>query len=249
MEIDYSAEWQRLTQHYAAVSDEELRELAAQFGDLTEIAQQVLRDEMRKRKLGDPSDPRRPEEQREVTRWADESWSSKSQAFVPAPQSLSGPGLPGIVPPSQWDTAPDQPEDDNGDEEEDQEREYTWKTLLCECETPEEAWQIHEVLRRAGIESWIEAPPRYATVPRVIVAADQLDQARQIAAQPIPQDIVDESKMTMPEFESPRCPRCKAEDPVLESVEPSNHWSCESCGYEWSEPVKDLDENGAAAPR
>jgi hypothetical protein len=47
-------EWQRLTAHYRELGDDELRELAADFNDLTETAQQVLRTEMRSRGLGDP---------------------------------------------------------------------------------------------------------------------------------------------------------------------------------------------------
>jgi hypothetical protein len=225
MEFDYAAEWQRLTEHYAEMSDEELRELAGQFGDLTEMAQQVLRDEMRKRRLGDPSAHREPEGLREETRRLGESRHAKAQ---------------GIVPPPQWDTALALPEEDDEPEQEneDQGHEYTWKTPLCECESRERAWQIYEMLRRAGIESWIEAPQQYSTDlngPRVIVAADQLDEARQIAAQPTPPDIVEESKLKVPEFESPRCPRCGASDPVLEDVDPCNAWSCEICGHQWTQ--------------
>jgi hypothetical protein len=238
MEIDFAAEWQRLTRHYAEMGDDELRELAGQFGDLTEMAQQVLRDEMRKRRLGDPGEHRKPESLREQTRRLRENRDAARK---------------GLVPPPQWDTALALPAEENGAEEEEQGHEYTWKTLLCECDTREEAWQIYEVLRRAGIESWLEAPGRYSELnvngPRVIVAADQLDQARQIASQPIPQDVIDDSKIRVPEFKSPHCPRCNAGDPVLESVDPSNAWSCECCGYEWAEPVRDLNGNGSMTAR
>jgi ribosomal protein L37AE/L43A len=77
--------------------------------------------------------------------------------------------------------------------------------------------------------------------PRVLVAADQLDQARAIAAQPIPQDIVDDSKTGAPEYEVPKCPKCGAEDPILESVEQANHWRCEQCEVEWTEPAEVTD--------
>ena len=53
MQADPIAEWQRLTEHYREMSDEELGELACDFDDLTETAQQVLRSEMRSRGLGD----------------------------------------------------------------------------------------------------------------------------------------------------------------------------------------------------
>ena len=203
------------------MGDEELRELADQFGDLTEMAQQVLRDEMRKRRLGDPGESEAP---RTETHRTSERRHSGSQALIPPP----------------WDTALVPAEEDDDAEREDQSHEYTWKTLLCECETKEQAWQIYEMLRRAGIESWIEAPRSYAlelASPRVVVAADQVEEARLIAAQPIPQEIAEQSKFAfnVPEFKSPHCPRCQAGDPVLESVDPCNAWSCEICGHEWTE--------------
>jgi len=62
---------------------------------------------------------------------------------------------------------------------------------LCECEEREEAWQIREVLRQAGIESWIEGQGSRVWDgmgnPRILVAADQFEQAREIATRPIPQ--------------------------------------------------------------
>ena len=73
------------------------------------------------------------------------------------------------------------------------------------------------------------------------LSADQLEQAKTVIAQPIPQDIINTWKelAEAPVYEIPRCPKCKALDAILESVEPSNRWLCESCGYTWSEPVLD----------
>jgi hypothetical protein len=215
MQIDHAAEWQRLTNLYREMWDDELLNLAEDFPALTELAQQVLRDELKKRGLGDARPP----------------------DGVPA-QSGPRDSSQGIVPPSQWETPLNLPQAEDAAEETALLHEYTWKTLLCECDTREEAWQIYEVLRRAHIESWIEAPGSRSvelSSPRVLVAADELDKAREITAQPIPQDIIEESKMKLPEFEPPTCPRCGAEDPVLESVEPCNSWACESCGNEWTE--------------
>jgi len=73
------------------------------------------------------------------------------------------------------------------------------------------------------------------TNPRVLVVADQLDQAHAVAARPIPAEIVEGSKIKEPEFEPPRCPKCGAEDPVLEGVDPANNWSCGLCGARWNE--------------
>jgi tRNA(Ile2) C34 agmatinyltransferase TiaS len=77
--------------------------------------------------------------------------------------------------------------------------------------------------------------------PRVVVAADQLEQAREIAARPIPQEIIDEFNAPPEEYKPPVCPKCGAEDPVLESADPVNSWLCESCGEQWSDPAEAAD--------
>jgi ribosomal protein L37AE/L43A len=75
-----------------------------------------------------------------------------------------------------------------------------------------------------------------------MVAADQLDTARAIAAGPVPPDIVAASTAPIEEFELPRCPACGAEDPVLESAEPVNTWRCEACDAEWTDPAETADQ-------
>jgi hypothetical protein len=214
MQMDPFLEWQRLTEHYGKMYDDELLDLAADSGDLTETAQQVLRDEMKRRRLEAP------------------------RTACNAPQAPVRPMAP-IV-----DSINNLPVNGETTEEGDLPHEYTWKTELCECETSEEAWQICEMLRRAGIESWMEKPGSRWSVfnPRVLVAADQLDQAREVAARPIPQEIVDLSRMTEPEFELPACPNCGAGDPVLEGVDPVNIWQCEACGEQWTEPAGELQK-------
>lgn len=213
-------DWQALAQHYRQLGDEELGELAADFRDLTATAQEVLRNELRSRRLPEP------------------------RAAADAPQSTEA------APPRRWASSVD-PEDTGdsgktahqaGDSEQseagDEPRDYTWKTPLCECETAGQAWEIHEALSRAGIDSWVEEPGRtWVSSPRVVVAADQLEEARAVAARPIPQEIVDKYEQEAPEFVSPKCPACGAEDPVLESANPSNCWLCEVCGKEWTEPA------------
>jgi hypothetical protein len=202
-------EWQRLTAHYREMSDVALCELAADMADLTEVAQGVLRDEMRSRHLDAP----RAEAAAPLSRDAPEDWTTQE-----VQTDSDSAGLEEVVP-----------------------HEYTWKTPLAECETREEAWQLAETLRRAGVESWIEAPrSRFSNDlrnPRVMVAADQLDEARRIAEGTIPQEIVEESKAEPPEFKLPKCPACGAEDPVLEGVDPANVWLCEACGKQWTDPV------------
>jgi len=242
MQADPALEWRRLTEHYRAISDDELRELAVEFGDLTETAQQALRSEMQTRGLGQPQDV----------------------VYAPEPDGTS---QVSAEPGNDWTVSPDQPVDALGyfgrppkivsdtpgnDVEVDGPHEYTWKTVLCECDTSVQAQQLREALKRAGIESWIEAAgtgSRYAgfglASPRVLVAADQLEAARATAAQPIPQEIVDELKVEVPEYEPPVCPKCGDTDPVLDGISPMNKWRCEQCGEEWTELAADVDEESA----
>lgn len=204
--MDPSRDWRALGDLYRQKSDEELQELAQDYGELTEVAREVLRGEMKARGLEDPAAPKTPEKR------------ARKEAVTHG----DAPGQPAAG--------------EEGDASEPQ-REYTWKTPLCTCTTMQQAKQIAEMLRRAEIESWIEGGvnPWDAGSLRVVVAADELDQARAVMAKPIPQDVVDESTMEAPEYVAPVCPACGAEDPVLESVEPVNHWLCEACGKEWNE--------------
>jgi len=210
-------DWRALTERYRAMHDEELLELAADFNNLTPAAQQVLRDELKLRNLPDPQTP---------GWWRDASNLPRSSPEAAAPSLPAG---------AEGETPV----------------EYTWKTLLCACDGDEEAWQISEVLKRAGIESWIEGNTTYASTSgslhasidegnrRVLVAADQLDEARAVIAQPIPQDIVEQSKIAPAEYQPPLCPKCGAADPVLESADPVNAWKCELCGAEWVDTLAD----------
>jgi hypothetical protein len=199
-------DWQRLTELYRAMSDDELQNLSADSVDLTEVARQVLHDEIKKRGLQEP------------TPLAGQPWGF------------------GLNPP---DAAAEQ-EIDLADDS-------ILKLPLCECNGREEAWQISEVLRQAGIESWIETSrpglPMDMSNPRVLVAADRLNVAREIVARPIPKEIVDQSKMDLPDFEPPACPACGATDPLLEGVDPLNQWRCARCGRRWTESAANPDEN------
>lgn len=203
-------EWERLTRLYSEKSDEELLDLADDFGNLTEVAQQVLRDELKKRKLPAPAatSPAAPDNRPGFGGW------SPARSPTPGPQA---------------DAAPNDASDYKA-------RAYSWRTQLCECDTNDQANLLHMTLIDAGAQSWVEFPDPESklgfTLPRIFVPADQLELARQIAAQPIPQEIVDESKTV---FVPPSCPKCGAPDPLLESVDSSNHWSCECCGAEWSD--------------
>jgi hypothetical protein len=122
--------------------------------------------------------------------------------------------------------------------------EFIWKEVLYRCNDPELIWQISEVLRRAGIESWTDMPNKFTPMIetdmepcfRVLVASDRIEQARAILVHPIPPDIVQQSKAEDPDYVPPLCPSCGAADPILDAVEPTtNFWKCDLCGQEWTE--------------
>jgi ribosomal protein L37AE/L43A len=121
---------------------------------------------------------------------------------------------------------------------------YTWYTYLCECETREQAAQLCEVLRQAKIDCGYQGGTVY---PRVHVAADQLDQARAVAAQTIPQAIVENEKEEAQEFVEPKCPKCGSDDVVLEGVDPANTWRCEQCDEQWTESLPATEEKSPKA--
>lgn len=223
MPQDPLEEWRRLTKLYSEMGDLEIQELAGQINDLTPNAQQILRDELKKRDI------------------------ANEQAVE------SVPGRPGRGATVNWEPSTYRYQFGDVPDEGDGPHEYTWKVPLCTCDTTVEARRIAEMLRRAGIDSWIEAPEFGGGVgsPRVLVGADQLDQAHLVAAKPIPQDILDEERELeeAPAYEIPVCLKCKSPDPTLESVEPSNNWLCESCGNTWSDPVPNPSHRSEPAPR
>jgi hypothetical protein len=233
MQIDPVSEWQRLTEHYRQMSDDELRDLAFDIADLTESAQQVLRSEMRSRGMGDPQTA---------------GHAPKISNF-----SRSGRSDPdGSASPTRSACA----NATTASAEDLVSRDRIRRLPLCQCDDWKQAWQICEALRANAIESWIQdaradiedslvyapemGPPSALFSPRafrVLVAADRLAEAREIAAQPIPREIVDASERSVPEFTPPRCPGCGGRDPVLIGVEPENSWRCEQCGKEWSDAL------------
>ena len=219
MQPHFADEWQRLTRAYEEKSDEELLELSADFGNLTDAAQQVLRDELRQRRLPAPRATQEKSDESIASRWSPIATAPSPQSSIATEPAASA--LP---------------------------REYTWKTLLCECRDQEHAWQLSAILKDAGIESWIEIPRGELdlTGPRLLVAADQLDEARAIAERPIPQDVIDQSKAQQDDFAPPLCPKCGAPDPLLLGVDPANTWRCDICGAQWTDSLP--AETGDAQP-
>ena len=240
MNFDPSQEWLRLAAEYRSRNDEELLELNRAFADLTETAQQALRAELRSRGLDKKiayaqqvaESRNRQMGQRELPPVLDRTEGGIESDIY---GRTAGSNVTELV-----------TDDEDSCNSEGEEVDYSWKTVLCECEEKDQAYQIWEVLRRAGIECWIQSRARGLAYTRILVAADELDRAREIVAQPIPQDVVDESHEAVPEYEPPCCPSCGAEDPLLESADPVNVWKCEICGREWTD--QEPEPKPAASP-
>lgn len=230
MAPDPTREWQRLTRLYSEMSDEELLDLAAGFADLTEVAQPILRDEMKRRGLANRQESATPSSPRKAPPAAGIGFESRRGAIFGGWSNT-------LAEQDGGSSSADDADAESADDEGNAPHEYTWKTLLCECDTREEALQMFEVLRRSGIEAWSSGPSSSfgSQTTRIMVAADQLEEANQILSQPIPQDVIDQSKVKVEDFVPPACPKCGAEDPLLESVEPANSWLCENCGAQWTD--------------
>jgi ribosomal protein L37AE/L43A/cell division septation protein DedD len=238
MQTDPAGEWLRLAEEYRAKSDEELRELAADFAELTEPAQQALRQEMHSRKLGDPAASGAQAPGAIALARASNAPAQRVRSTPDLPE----PDIPADVFPGNFGHPPALVSDDSDDatqEDTGGAHDYTWKTVLGECETTDEARYLADALHNAGLDAWVEPSREFGrSYARVLVAADQLEQARAIAARPIPQDIVDESKVEVPEFVEPKCPKCGSNDVVLEGVDTANRWHCETCDAEWSDAAE-----------
>ena len=235
-------EWQRLTAHYRELSDDELRQLAADFNDLTDTAQQALRTEMRSRGLGEA-----PATEPTMTTNAPHLNMPSAQAAVRV-EPEPGPENPGFYA-GYFGRMPELVPDAPNDEDNESPHDYTWKTVLCDCDTSEQAQELSAALQQAGIESWVQQQREFGRRnPRILVAADQLEQARTIADRPLPPEVVAESQTKVPDFTPPSCPKCGAPDPVLEGVDPVNSWKCDPCGYEWTDSASDASTIDGLSP-
>ena len=119
MRRDPFAERQNLVQLYQEMGEVELHELNADIANLTAMAQEVLRDEMKRRGVNQPraaSNPAQPAE----------------HPLAPLPDPY------GALPVIEYAV-----------EDSDRPLEFTWKTPLCECASEQEALQLSEALRQA----------------------------------------------------------------------------------------------------
>ncbi len=209
------------------------------FADLTDTAQQALRSEMRSRGLGDPeaAQARLPERCRSrridiASLRAPRAGDADAVSVETRIRRPSAPA-PELVP----DT-PDAGDEDAGPHE------YTWKTPLCECDTMQEA---NATSGGVAAGRHRELDRRSETSALLCAREPRLDRIRASSSPPIsssrraPSPRIpfrrrsSQSRVEVPEFTPPSCPKCGAEDPVLEGVDPVNSWQCEQCGEQWTD--------------
>ncbi len=213
--MDPMSEFAELRRNYEQMLDGELEELDRVKNDLSSTAQGILQEELKKRGL---------------SVWGKRE-SEKVMRMVGGDDDVS----------DEPATAADSVYDEKGQFVDTRGKVFTYKTLLCECDDAEQAYQLKELLQRNGIDSWVSVPGGgrgFGLPAKVEVGADQLEQAKMIVAQPMPQEIIDmfsEMKEDVAEYELPKCPKCGDADPILENAEPVNQWLCESCGHMWSD--------------
>jgi hypothetical protein len=211
MQTDPMQTWRQLTAHYAQMSEGELINLAEDLPDLTDMARQVLRDEMRKRGLGDPQNYA-------ANQSNPASAQTKTGSGSRLAASSSAPGSSLV-----WKTLLCECSN----------REEAWQISEVLRRAAIENWIDGAQVFYTPLPEMDMSDHRL----RVLVASDTLDAARAVLASPIPQDIIEQSKAEQAEYEPPVCPSCGAPDPLLEDVDPANSWKCEVCGRQWTEAV------------
>jgi hypothetical protein len=95
------------------------------------------------------------------------------------------------------------------------------------------------MLSEAGIVYDIILPSRETldmSAPRIAVLPRDKDRVRQLLSHPIPEEYKNLAS-TEDLFVPPSCPRCNSEDPLLESIDPTNKWLCEVCGHTWQDQI------------
>jgi hypothetical protein len=134
MQQDPMEEWRRLTALYGEMGDLEIRELVDQINDLTPNAQQILRDELKKRGI-----------------------SGKSFA-----SPARGDQDPDDFAAVHWDPREESIENMIGGAPEGGAAAYTWKTGLCRLSTKLRSWErcCAVLASRAGFSGRVrDIPP------------------------------------------------------------------------------------------
>ena len=109
---------------------------------------------------------------------------------------------------------------------------------IFDFENDRAASAAYYALTGEGIEAIVVSPSGAKSDnhgPRVVVTPKDAERAAAILSQPSADELKAETEETPEEFALPRCPACRGEETLLESVDPVNQWRCDDCGHTWLE--------------
>jgi DNA-directed RNA polymerase subunit M/transcription elongation factor TFIIS len=215
--LDPAGEWLRLSEHYRHLSDDELVDLACQTSDLTDIAQQVLAQEIAHRGLKIPSKeppmpPLRPQSRPE---WLPDSVADAESPYADDRELVT------IC--KVWSLADA----------------LKLQRLLDTAGIPfyigpENATGVDPVTLN------------FANGLSVQIMRIGLPWAYRACQEYFPADEPPEEKTVGPDNVAIHCPKCRSTEVVFENLnsEPKNSegepsskfkWTCDSCGHEWED--------------
>ena len=234
--IHAAGEWLRLSEHYRGMTDGELIAIARDRSQLTEIAQQILAQELSQRKLDVEAEKLRGET---GTRDQDAARNPHPNVAKNAPLA-SHPG---------WGTHP--VDHDTGDSAYAGDP-YAEDRKLVEILTVwslRDALQVESILNRAGIPFFIgeekatsvdSGTMNFSEGVSVKVMRIAWPWALQALAHYEPKDAPEWAKQAWEKEVAVHCPRCRSKDIVFEELvktangaPPKFMWTCSGCGNEW----------------
>ena len=229
--VHAAGEWLRLSEHYRGLTDGELIAIAGDRSKLTEIAQQVLAQELSQRKL-----KVEPEEERGKSGVENPHSSQKRLQWGTRDSGDSASGRDG-----------DADDSDAIDPYEEDRKLYE----ICTVWSLRDAQQVQSLLDGAGIPFFMgeekatsvnSVTSNYAQGVSVKIMRIGWPWATQALQYYEPKDVPASEKQEWDEEADVRCPSCRSKDIVFEKLvktadgaPPKFTWTCNVCGNEWQD--------------
>lgn len=214
-EMTVDERWRGLVRLYGEKGDDELREMRGEFDELTEMAQGVLRDEMKRRGI-----------------WSEAGAAPVTKAVVGDDEAA----LEAAEAAADEDETPTEP--DGGW------RRFTSHDLtlggvvIHEYESEREAALCQFLLERAKIQCVV---PQGSG--QVKVAPDDAERAAAVLERGASLRVMAEfdaqyaAEESAGGFAAPVCAKCGSHEVMLELNDAGNEWVCPDCGNRWEETV------------
>jgi DNA-directed RNA polymerase subunit M/transcription elongation factor TFIIS len=229
VQVHAAGEWLRLSEHYRGMTDGELIAIAPDRSKLTEVAQQILAQELSQRKLkGEPEE--QPTGLQGTTR----------TAVAGTPRKAGDSANAGDPDAADSDVVDPYAEDRELFE-------------ICTVWSLRDALQVQSMLDTAGIPFFMgeekatgvdSVTSNFSQGVSVKIMRIGWPWAQQALQYHEPKD-VPESEKQQPDWDEEvevRCPSCRSKDILFEKlvesangVPPKFKWTCKVCGYEWQD--------------